>query len=145
MVQLLTIGYSGRNARDFFTTLREAGVTKVIDVRLYNTSQLAGFTKKGDLQYFLGAIGGIDYAHMPVMAPTKQLLNDYKAGLVDWPQYESQFRAIITERRIQDRVTIEEMHLNCLLCTEATPQMCHRRLVAEYLVAGNSNISIRHL
>jgi len=143
--RVFTIGYAGKNAREFFTMLKQAGVRKVIDVRLCNTSQLAGFSKKQDIEYFLQAIVGAKYIHLPIMAPTKQLLNDYKKGSIDWEQYESQFKSIISQRQIENHVMEQDMDMSCFLCSEAVADNCHRRLVAEYLAGVWSNISIIHL
>ena len=142
---IFTIGCSGKDARQFFTILAAAGVKKIIDVRLYNTSQLAGFTKRPDLEYFLRQVNGTDYVHLPIMAPTKQLLNDYKKGLINWPQYESQFNSIMTHRRIEARISLEDINMACFLCSEAKPDLCHRRLVAEYLAKQWPQITIQHL
>ncbi|MBC8484736.1 MAG: DUF488 domain-containing protein [Phycisphaerae bacterium] len=144
-IKVFTIGYAGKNARQFFSILKQTGVKKVIDVRLYNTSQLAGFTKKQDLRYFLDAIVCAEYIHMPIMAPTKQLLNDYKKGLVSWKQYETQFKSIITERQIEKHIIPQDMNMACFLCSEATADNCHRRLVSEYLAKHLQNVSIVHL
>ncbi|MHC4738174.1 MAG: DUF488 domain-containing protein [Planctomycetota bacterium] len=145
MTRIFTIGYAGKNAREFFTILKQAGIRKVIDVRLYNTSQLAGFTKKQDIEYLLQAIVGADYVHLPVMAPTKQLLNDYKKGLISWQQYETQFKGLISQRQIEKHLTGQDMDMSCLLCSEAKADNCHRRLVAEYLAEHRQNVSICHL
>ena len=145
MTRIFTIGYAGRNAEEFFTILKQAGVSKVIDVRLYNTSQLAGFTKKQDIEYFLRVIVGAAYVHLPILAPTKKLLNDYKKGLVSWQQYEEQFKRIITQRQIERHLIPQDMDMSCLLCSEAEVDNCHRRLVAEYLAEHWPNISIHHL
>ena len=144
-VKLFTIGYAGKNAREFFTILKQAGIKKVIDVRLYNTSQLAGFTKKRDIEFFLQTIVGAEYAHLPVMAPTKQLLNDYKKGSIRWQQYETELNSIITERKIEKHIIPQDMDMTCFLCSEATADNCHRRLVAEYMAGLWPNISIIHL
>ena len=145
MVRIFTIGYAAKNAREFFTILTEAGIRKVIDVRLYNTSQLAGFTKKQDIKYFLRTIVGAEYIHLPIMAPTKQLLNDYKKGLIDWQQYQIQFNAIITQRQIEKYLVLQDMDMGCFLCSEAKADNCHRRLVAEYLAKHRHDITIQHL
>ncbi len=126
---IFTIGYAGKDARRFFTILKQAGIRKVIDVPLYNTSQLAGFTKKQDVEYFLQAIVGAEYIHMPIMAPTKQLLGDYKKGLISWQQYETQFKSIIAQRRIDKHIMPQDIDMSCFLCSEATADNCHRRLV----------------
>jgi len=143
--RIFTIGYASRNAREFFTILKQAGIRKVIDVRLYNTSRLAGFTKRQDIEYFLQAIVGANYVHLPIMAPTKQLLNDYKKGLISWQQYETQFKAIIAQRQIERHIMLQDTDMGCFLCSEAKADNCHRRLIAEYLAEHWQNISIHHL
>ncbi|MGD0572841.1 MAG: DUF488 domain-containing protein [Sedimentisphaerales bacterium] len=144
-IRIFTIGYAGRNAREFFTTLKQASIRKVIDVRFYNTSQLAAFTKKQDIEYFLQSIVGAEYVHMPIMAPTPQLLSDYKEGLIGWQQYETQFKAIISQRQIQGHITPQDADMSCLLCSEARADKCHRRIEAEYLAEHWRNVSINHL
>jgi len=145
VTRIFTIGYAGKNARQFFSMLKQAGIRKVIDVRLYNTSQLAGFTKRQDIEYFLNTIVGASYIHLPIMAPTKQLLGDYKKGLISWQQYETQFKGVITKRQIEKHLVPQDMDMVCFLCSEAKSDNCHRRLVAEYLAGFWSNISIHHL
>ena len=143
--RIFTIGCAGKNAREFFTILKQASIKKVIDVRLYNTSQLAGFTKRQDIEYLLPAIIGADYVHLPMMAPTKQLLNGYKKRLISWQQYETQFKAILTRRQIERHIKPEDTDMACFLCSEAKADNCHRRLVAEYLAKVWQNVSIHHL
>jgi len=145
VTRIFTIGYSGRNAREFFTILKQSGIRKVIDVRLYNTSQLAGFTKRQDIDYFLQTIVKAKYIHLPIIASTKQLLNDYKKGLIDWQQYETQFKGVITQRQIEKHLIPQDMDMSCFLCSEAKADNCHRRLVAEYLAKVWQNVSIHHL
>ena len=145
MTRIFTIGCAGKNAREFFTILKQAGIRKVIDVRLYNTSQLAGFTKRQDIEYFLQAIVGAEYIHLPIMAPTKQLLSDYKKGLISWREYETQFKKVITQRQVEKHLVPQDMGMSCFLCSEAKADNCHRRLVAEYLAEHWQNISIYHL
>ena len=144
-IRIFTIGYAGKNARQFFSILKQAGIRKVIDVRLYNTSQLAGFTKMQDIEYFLNTIVRASYIHLPIMAPTKQLLNDYKKGLISWQQYETQFKSIIAQRQIEKHLIPQDMDMACFLCSEAKADNCHRRLVAEYLAEHWQNASIHHL
>jgi uncharacterized protein (DUF488 family) len=143
--RIFTIGYAGKAADEFFTILKQAGIRKVIDIRLYNTSQLAGFTKREDIKYFLRTIVGSDYIHLPILAPTKKLLGDYKKGLISWEQYETEFREIITQRRIERGLIWQDMDMSCFLCSEARADKCHRRLVAEYLAKHWRNVSIGHL
>ncbi len=145
MIKLFTIGYAGKNAREFFAILKQANIRKVVDVRLYNTSQLAGFTKRQDIDYFLQTIIGADYIHLPIMAPTKQLLNDYKKGLINWQEYETQFKGVVTQRQIEKHLVPQDMDMSCFLCSEAKADKCHRRLVAEYLAKHWQNVSVSHL
>ena len=144
-IKIFTIGFAKKSAREFFTKLKEAGVKSVIDVRLNNVSQLAGFAKKQDLEYFLQEIGGLRYIHMPDLAPTKSILNAYRKKSVDWSEYERQFRELITKRHIEDSMVPEQIDGACFLCSEAKPENCHRRLIAEYLREHWGNIVIHHL
>jgi len=144
-VRLFTIGFTRKTARDFFTALREAGVRRVVDVRLSNASQLAGFTKKEDLAYFLREIGGIDYVHRPELAPTKEILDGYKKKNLTWPEYEERFARLVAERQVETLLVPGDLDHACLLCSEPKADKCHRRLVAEYLRGKWGNVEIRHL
>lgn len=128
-----TIGFTKTAAERFFERLLNAGVKKVVDVRLHNTSQLAGFAKAEDLAYFLKKIGGIQYVHQPLLAPTDSMLKAYKKEKGDWHAYEERFLGLMSERQIENRFKPEMFDGTCLLCSEATPHHCHRRLVCEYL------------
>ena len=132
-MKLFTIGFTKKSAEEFFTQLQNAGVTRIVDIRLNNTSQLAGFTKARDLKYFLKEICNIEYIHKPEFAPTKSILDAYKKKEIDWEEYERQFRELITARQIENLVTREQIDNACFLCSESTPEKCHRRLVAQYL------------
>lgn len=144
-ITLYTIGFTRKSAEVFFTTLARAGVARVVDVRLNNVSQLAGFSKKNDLAYFLRAIGGIDYLHLPELAPTQALLDEYKKLKGDWAVYATGFRQLMVERQIEATVAREVLDGGCLLCSEATPEHCHRRLVAEYLSERWGGVTTVHL
>lgn len=145
-VNLFTIGFTQKKAEQFFETLLKAGVKRVIDTRLNNASQLAGFTKKQDLEYLLGKIGGIEYIHVLDLAPTKNILDEYKKKQINWATYEERFNQLITERQIEKKVSSDLLNEGCLLCSEAKPHNCHRRLVAEYLQRKlNTTINIHHL
>ena len=144
-INVYTIGFAKKSAREFFTKLGQARVKSVIDVRLNNISQLAGFTKKQDLEYFLQEIARIRYVHMPELAPTKNILNAYKQKDIDWGTYEIQFCELLTERHIEDLITPEQVDEACFLCSEAQPDKCHRRLVAEYLSNHWGDVVIHHL
>jgi uncharacterized protein (DUF488 family) len=144
-MKLFTIGFTKKSAESFFETLRKSGAKRVVDVRLNNVSQLAGFTKKQDLAYFLAQIDGIDYVHVPLLAPTQQLLDAYKKRRGSWTAYEQQFLELMKERRIEEKVSRDLAADGCLLCSEEKPQHCHRRLVAEYLQRHWGDVNIVHL
>ncbi len=144
-MKIYTIGFTKKSAESFFTKLRSAGASRLVDVRLNNVSQLAGFSKRDDLRYFLKAICGIDYAHLPELAPTQSLLDEYKKHGGDWPKYESQFLQLMAERCVENSVPRDLLGNSCLLCSEEKPIHCHRRLVAEYLGTKWGGIEIVHL
>ncbi|CCH93107.1 conserved hypothetical protein [Microcystis aeruginosa PCC 9432] len=144
-INLFTIGFTQKTAQKFFDDLQKAGVKRVIDTRLNNVSQLAGFSKKADLEYFLKVIGGIEYVHVLDLAPTQDILDEYKKKKVDWTIYEQKFRQLISSRRIETKVSPDVINNACLLCSEAKPHNCHRRLVAEYLKDKWGNVNICHL
>ena len=130
-IRIFTIGFTKKTAQYFFEVLCKTDVKRVVDIRLNNASQLAGFAKKDDLRYFLKTIGNIEYVHFPELAPTKEILDEYKIN-GDWPLYEEKFLSLLSTRRIEQRFSKKILHGDCLLCSEATPDNCHRRLVAEY-------------
>jgi uncharacterized protein (DUF488 family) len=141
-----TIGFTKTNAEGFFERLLRAGVKKVVDVRLHNTSQLAGFAKADDLAYLLRKVGGIQYVHQPLLAPTDTMLKAYKKEKGDWKTYEERFLALMLERQIESRFSPGMFDGACLLCSEATPHHCHRRLVCEYLnEKWNGALQVRDL
>ncbi|MGK7875953.1 MAG: DUF488 family protein [Xenococcaceae cyanobacterium] len=144
-IDLFTIGFTKKSAQQFFETLMKAGVKRVVDTRLNNVSQLAGFAKRKDLEYFLKTIGDIEYIHKLELAPTKDILDTYKKQKGDWNTYEQQFLQLISEREIEKQISPEILDGGCLLCSEAKPHYCHRRLVAEYLKQQWGNVNICHL
>jgi len=144
-MKIFTIGFTKKSAETFFTRLRTAGVKRLVDVRLNNVSQLAGFTKKDDLRYFTKAICDIDYLHVPALAPTADILDAYKKQKGDWALYEQQFLELMRSRRIEETVSPSLLEDGCLLCSEEKPHHCHRRLVAEYLKEKWGNIEIEHI
>ena len=144
-INLFTIGFTKKSAKQFFETLKNAGVKRIIDTRLNNVSQLAGFAKRPDLEYFLRQIGNIEYVHRLELAPTKDILDAYKKKGGDWETYEKQFLQLIAERKIEQQISPELLEGGCFLCSEPTPHYCHRRLVAEYLSHKLGTIKIHHL
>ena len=144
-MKLLTIGFTKKPAQRFFELLRASGAKRVVDVRVNNASQLAGFAKKADLAWFLREICAMEYVHLPCLAPTKELLGEYRKGRIDWKAYESRFMALMRERRIEQLVDRDTLRDGCLLCSEDQPHHCHRRLVAEYLNDRWGGVEVEHL
>lgn len=144
-MKVYTIGFTKKSASDFFELLRGSGAKRLVDVRLNNVSQLAGFTKKGDLEYLVGKICLMGYVHLPELAPTKELLQDYRNGRCDWATYERRFLALMDQRRVGKMPIKRTVSNGCLLCSEEKPDRCHRRLVAEYLQRHWGDVEIVHL
>lgn len=144
-MKLFTIGFTKKSAESFFTKLQRAGVRRLVDVRLNNVSQLAGFAKKDDLNYFTRSLCHAEYEHIPELAPTKDMLDAYKKNKGDWSVYEKRFLDLMRQRRIEDTIPREKLDGGCLLCSEDKPHHCHRRLVAEYLKEKWGGIEIEHL
>jgi uncharacterized protein (DUF488 family) len=146
-VEIFTIGFTRTTAEDFFDRLKSHGIERLLDVRLNNRSQLAGFAKRGDLAYFLRELVGADYEQAPMLAPTQDILDDFKKRKeMPWEEYEDRFLALMREREIEDRLRPGEFsRRTVLLCSEDTPEHCHRRLVAEYLREHWKDVEIIHL
>lgn len=140
-----TIGFTKKTAAQFFGLLRKSGARRIVDVRLNNVSQLAGFSKRDDLKYFLREILNVDYVHLPELAPTQEILDAYKKHKGDWNVYEPAFLELMRKREIEKRIDPLVISSGCLLCSEDKPHHCHRRLVAEYLRQHWGNFGIRHL
>ena len=144
-MKVFTIGFTKKNAEQFFGRLKQPGLVRLVDARLNNVSQLAGFTKKDDLRFFLRQISNIDYLHLPDLAPSQDILDDYKKNGGDWATYERKFLALMERRRVEDKVSKDIINGGCLLCSEPTPEYCHRRLVAEYLKSRWGDLEVVHL
>src|SRR6266540_6720814 len=117
-MEVFTIGFTKKPAQKFFELLRGSGAKRVVDVRLNNISQLAGFAKRDDLAYFLDAICGMEYIHLPDLAPTKEMLDAYKKGEGSWATYESRFLELMRQRHIEQTTPRELIEDGCLLCSE---------------------------
>ena len=144
-MKLSTIGFTKKTAQRFFDLIKDSGARKVVDVRVNNVSQLAGFAKRDDLKFFLQEICNVDYVHVVDLAPTKEMLDDYKKEHKDWSRYEKQFLDLMEQRKIEQQISEEDIADGCLLCSEDKPHHCHRRLVAEYLNDHWGKITINHL
>ncbi|HEV2755079.1 MAG TPA: DUF488 domain-containing protein [Actinomycetota bacterium] len=146
-MEIFSIGFTKTSAEHFFTRLTAARVRRVVDVRLNTTSQLAGFAKGRDLPFFLKVVGDIDYRHEPLLCPTDDILEDYKRRKsMTWGEYERRFLELMRARSIETALHREEFRTpTALLCSEATPEQCHRRLVLEYLRERWPEVTITHL
>ena len=144
-MKIFTIGFTKKPAREFFGRLRRPGLVRVIDVRLNNVSQLSGFSKRDDLEFFCDAMLGLKYLHLPELAPTEGMLTAYKKDHGAWSEYEAKFLALMAKRRIETAVDRAILDGACLLCSEPTPEHCHRRLVAEYLQQKWPAVEIEHI
>jgi uncharacterized protein (DUF488 family) len=145
-VEISTIGFTQHTAEEFFETLRSAGIERLIDVRLNNSSHLAGFAKKRDLAYFLREICGVEYIHERLLAPTSELLDGYRKGRIPWAVYERGFLELMDQRRVEEVVPRSLFEPpSVLLCSEHSAEHCHRRLVVEYLDKRWGGVSVVHL
>jgi uncharacterized protein (DUF488 family) len=144
-MKIFTIGFTKKSAESFFAKLKSAGVKRLIDIRLNNVSQLAGFAKQEDLRYFAKAICDIDYVHILDLAPTKDILDAYKKNNGDWKLYQRSFVELMKLRRVEDNLARALLDGGCLLCSEDKPDQCHRRLVAEYLKEKWGEVEIEHI
>ena len=145
MIKLYTIGFTKKSAEQFFTLLNGNGVKKIVDTRVNNTSQLAGYAKGRDLAFFAKAVGNMTYAHHLDYAPTKPLLAKYRKKEISWDEYEVKYLNLLDMRKVTKDLNINELHKNCLLCSEHDAAKCHRRLLAEYLQHKYNDVEIHHL
>ena len=145
-MEVHTIGFTKKTAEQFFGLLKNAGIKRLIDVRLNNVSQLAGFAKRNDLAFFTRELCGAEYQHMPLLAPTKEMLDALKKHKGAWADYEADFLALMGEREIECKIERSWFEAGtALLCSEPTPENCHRRLVIEYLQEKWGGLEARHL
>jgi uncharacterized protein (DUF488 family) len=143
---LYTIGFTQKTACQFFTILRDSSVRRLVDIRLNNVSQLAGFAKRDDLAFFLKELCGAEYSHEPMLAPTSALLDAYRKQKGGWEEYERGFRALLAERRVEDKLSPSFFTVpTVLLCSEPSAEHCHRRLVIEHLQQKWRNVEVVHL
>lgn len=145
MVTLFTIGFAKKSASEFFNLLKKADVRTILDVRLNATSQLAGFTKKKDLEYFLKVILDCSYCQLQELAPTKEILDAYHDKKLSWDDYEAMFVGLLEKRNLPALLDRQRLDNACLLCAESTADKCHRRLVAEKIQTIYPDITVCHL
>jgi uncharacterized protein (DUF488 family) len=145
-MEIFTTGFTQKTAATFFETLKKAGIRQLLDIRLNNSSQLAGFAKRPDLAYFLNEICAAAYLYEPLLAPTQEILDRYRKEKKGWPNFEKEMLVLLSERKIEEKIDPALFEKpTVLLCSELTAEHCHRRLVAEYLQQHWGNIQITHL
>lgn len=145
-MDIYTIGFTKKNAEIFFGFIKESNINTLLDVRLNNVSQLAGFAKRDDLKFFLKELCGTEYVHTPELAPTKDMLSAYKKGEMSWEVYQDKFLNLMSQRNIERSVKSALLDHGCLLCSEHEPHFCHRRLVVEYLnKSSDLDLKVKHL
>lgn len=145
-MKIFTIGFTKKSAENFFSLIKKSNVSTLLDVRLNNVSQLAGYAKRDDLRFFLKEICGTEYIHVPELAPTSEMLNAYKKGEISWATYEDKFLNLMSSRQIEKAIKPTLLDNGCLLCSEHEPHMCHRRLVVEYLNEHSDlDLTVKHL
>lgn len=145
-MEIYSIGFTQKSAREFFEILKSSRIEQLIDIRLNNTSQLAGFAKASDLPYFLQEICGAEYRYEPLLAPTQGMLDTFKKQKGDWDAYSQAYLALIASREVEEKLCREDFRKRTvLLCSEPTPDHCHRRLALEYLQSRWGEVVIRHL
>ena len=146
-MEIFTIGFTQTTAEDFFGRLRSHRIERLLDVRLNNRSQLAGFAKRDDLVFFLRELVGARYEHAPLLAPSEEILDAYKKRKsISWSEYEERFMALMRARRIEQELDPKEFAARTvLLCSESGPEHCHRRLVVEYLSSHWPALTAVHL
>ncbi len=145
-MEIYTVGFTKKTAAQFFETLKRASIQQLVDVRLNNVSQLAGFSKRDDLAYFLKQICGAEYKHEPLLAPTQAMLDIYKKTKGTWDNYEREFLELMASRGVENKIPTALFEpRTVLLCSEETAVHCHRRLVIEYLQTKWGPITMKHL
>jgi uncharacterized protein (DUF488 family) len=144
-MRLYTIGFTLKSAEYFFSRLKRAGIRTLVDVRLHNTSQLSGFTKKEDLPFFVREICKAGYLHLPELAPSEELFQARKREKMAWHPYEKRYLNLLRQRGVENALSPEALEGGCLLCTEDDPRHCHRRLAAEYLQEKWPGVEVIHL
>lgn len=145
-MEVYTIGFTRKTAEEFFQALSRAGIRRVMDIRLNNSSQLAGFSKRDDLPYFLHKICDAEYIHEPLLAPTQETLDAFKKQRGSWADFSRRFIGLLTDRKVEEKIDPALFSVpTALLCSEPTPDRCHRRLVAEYLASKWPGLTVAHL
>jgi len=144
-MKLFTIGSNEKKAEDFFTLIKHYGIKRVLDVRLNNDSHFTSFARMKHLTYFLDEICNCDYMPIPMLAPTKEIFYGYISKKISWEEYTVEYNALLKSRKVENSISLDDLNQSCLLCSEPTADMCHRRLAAEYLNIQYKQLKISHI
>jgi len=142
---LFTIGFTGKSAEKFFELLLNSKATRVIDIRINRTSQLAGFAKEQDLKYFLPKLAGMDYLVREDLAPDKDLLASYRNKELNWDLFSQNYRKLLDDRGALPSLSLAEIENSVLLCSENEPEKCHRTILANLLVQIHPTLKVKNL
>jgi uncharacterized protein (DUF488 family) len=143
-MNIYTIGYTPKTAEQFFELIKKNNIKLLLDIRLNNKSQIAGFTKRENLPYFLWELCQCKYEHCLEFTPNEEMYNEKK---ISWERYTRDYIILIesrgTYKNFIDRFADYENI--CLLCSESTPDRYHRRLLAEMIIQNNPDTILTHL
>ncbi len=126
---------SRKSAEEFFNKINENEIELVLDVRLHNHSQLLGFTKGTDLEYFLDKISSCKYVHDEIFCQTEKVLNEYRKKIITWEDFEKSYSELIEKRDMISLFNQKYGSFNnvLILCSGKSPETCHGRLLAKKL------------
>jgi uncharacterized protein YeaO (DUF488 family) len=144
-MKLFTIGFTGKSAEKFFGLLETSKASKLIDIRINRTSQLAGFAKEQDLKFFLPKLIGMDYVIREDLAPTKELLASYRNKEINWDEFADKYSELLKQRGVIDSLNSELFDNAVLLCSENEPEKCHRSLLANLINKKFPNFQVTNL
>jgi len=144
-LNLYTIGFTGKSAEQFFTLVSETKASRLIDIRINRTSQLAGFAKEQDLKFFIPQLTNMEYVVREELAPTKDLLASYRRQDIAWEQFAERYEQLLRERLLQNALSLEDFSNSILLCSEKEPEKCHRTLLANILIEQFPSLEIVNL
>jgi uncharacterized protein (DUF488 family) len=146
-LEIYTSGTSGITAERFFLRLRELKATSVIDTRIHPSSQLSGYSKQESLKYFLKEILQIPYIYESQLCPIEQDFKLYKNKQMIWKTYQDKYYQLLINRNIKEKIDFSPWgDRPVILCSESSPDQCHRRLAAEFISSTLNLVSeIKHL
>jgi uncharacterized protein YeaO (DUF488 family) len=143
--KLYTIGFTGKSAEQFFSLLKESKASRLIDIRINRTSQLAGFAKEQDLKFLVPELTNMDYVVREELAPTKDLLASYRKKEIAWDEFAENYQHLLKNRLVHNAFSLEDFSNSILLCSEKEPEKCHRTLLANALIEQFPSLEIINL